>query len=126
MTANIAFGPVTLQAGFTRDFGPYTVKAADNNVHLTVDRTIPNGLDVNPTATIDIAINQSTDGVNWILLVGGRLEGGIITYTDRQGVEHQYTVSELVTGLDQARAQIKATVIVGSVPVAVAGTFVVN
>jgi hypothetical protein len=126
MSVNIAFGPVTLPADFTREFGPYTVKQQDNTVLLTVSRTVPNGLDATPDAVIDIAINQSTDGVNWILLVGGRLVGDILTWTDRQGVTHQYTESTLSTGLDLARAQLKATVASGGVPVAVAGTFVVN
>lgn len=126
MTANIAFGPVALQAGFTREFGPYVVKAQDSQVKLTVDRITPGGLDATPDATISIQINQSTDGVNWILLVSAQIEGGIQTFTDRQGVTHQLTASYVQTGVDQARAQLKATVVVGDTPVAVAGTFVVN
>lgn len=126
MALNLAFGPVSLGASFEREFGPYVVKAQDDEVVLTVDRTVSNGLDANPDASIDITINQSSDGVNWIVLVTSRIIGGVQTFTTRDGVTHQYTQTILRTGLDLARARIKATVSNGDVPVAVAGTFVVN
>lgn len=127
MTVNIAFGPVTLQAGFVRDFGPYVVKAGDDQVSIVIDRTLPNGLDATPGAAIEITVNQSSDGgATWTMLVSAHVPGGILTYTDRQGVVHQFTTSNIQTGLDLAKAQIKATVIVGDTPVRVAGTFAVN
>lgn len=128
MPTNIAFGPVSVPANLNRDFGPYTVKAQDSSVMLTIDRTVTNGLDATPGAEIDIAINQSVDGgQTWTLVGGGRVVGGVITWTDRQGTVHQYTQSTTGGSVASIRgSQIKATVSTGDAPVSVSGTFVVN
>lgn len=119
--------PLTTLTVGAHDFGPYTVQPADNQVTLTVDRTVTGGLDATPSTEIDITVNKSADGVSWALFISGHVLGGIQTFTDKQGVVHQYTASLVGARLDQVHGDIlKATVTVQNVPVAVAGSLAIT
>lgn len=102
----------TFQPETPVDFGPYTVKATDSNIMISIDRTVSDGLDANPGGSLDLAVNYSTDGgTTWSVLVAANFAGGPIFYKDKSGVTHQYTTNTVDVGLDQVKGQqVKGTV----------------
>lgn len=124
MAQTLTIPLTTFQPETPVDFGPYSLKPNDNVANITVDRTVANGLDDNPAASLNIDINYTTDGgLTWRILAGAGIPGGPQTYTDRQGVVHPYLVSSVTVGTDLVRgAQIKGTVTAHGSAVAVSGT----
>lgn len=116
---------VTLPVG-SRTFGPHSATNTESSVTLSIDRGVTNGLNSLTLASqIAVDVQQSNDGgATWIDLGTWTAPGSAITWTDRQGVQHVYTVSSgtwpLLAGTSR---KLQATVTVsGPSPIAVSGS----
>jgi hypothetical protein len=128
MALNLTFGPVTLAADASRDFGPHTIQAGESAASLTVQRDITGGFNSTPSASADISFFYSTDGgATWTLLAGAGIPGGIITVADKGGGSHTLLQSSVNVGLDLVQGlPVKANVTLHGGPVAVQGSFTIT
>jgi hypothetical protein len=119
MAGTLTIPQTTLSPG-TRNFGPAPVDDADTMAVLTIDRTVPGGLNsLTPAVTIGIAIDQSGDGgATWANLAGAVLAGGSAAEDPR----HPGISSVRVQFSPGAGRQARATVTVAGGSVTVAGT----
>lgn len=122
----------TLQPG-TREFGPATAQNGDTSVRLSVDRTVAGGLNsLAADTTVKAELQASTDGgVTWHAVDTDQPEsstfwiaqGGVYTWTDKQGVLQTINESTgrwpLFPGTGR---RAKAVITVSGSAVAVAGT----
>lgn len=134
MSLNITFGPVTINFG-SRTFGPATASNTDTFVSLSVDRTVPVGLNsLDANSSILVVMEMSTDGINWHAvdtdqmgtLTSWSTYGGDQSYIDKHGVLQPVPKSAgrwpLFPGTSR---ELRATVTIsGGVPIAVAGSLV--
>jgi hypothetical protein len=128
MALNLTFGPVTLGADVSRDFGPHTVGAGEASAVLLLQRDVTGGLNSVPGASIDLTFSYSADGGStWLLLASAGIAGGIITVADKGGGSHTLLQSSVGVGLDRVQGlPVKATVTLHGGPVTVQGSFTVT
>ena len=124
--ATLSIPQVTLPVG-AREIGPAPIADADSQIALTIDRTVPGGLNATPAARIDLAAEVSVDaGATWTLAVGGLVPGGEFIFPPPRGDGvTPGPVSQLTVNLTQfpgTGRRIKATLAVSGAPVTVAGT----
>ena len=97
----------TVPVGLTT-FGPLTI-GNNTSAGITIDRTIPNGLNTLTSAsTVAVMIQHSPDGTVWNDLCGATWVGGI--YTSRVG---QLNTDSIATGnvpTSATRARVLVTV----------------
>jgi len=128
MALNLPFGPVTLSADTSRDFGPHTIAAGETLAVLLLQRDITGGLNSVPSASVDLTFSYTPDGgTTWLLLASAGIPGGVISIADRGGGSHTLVQSTVGVGLQLVQGlPVKATVTLHGGPVAVRGTFTVS
>jgi hypothetical protein len=104
--------------------GGAAIADSDSLAVLTIDRTVPGGLNVTPGASYEIAVYQSNDaGASWQFLASAGDAGGIITNPRLGQVNSNVIGVSLWPGTGRlARAQVTVT----GTAVAVAGTLTVS
>lgn len=125
MMASLTVPLITLPVG-QHVFGPITVGGTFNNVTVSVDRTVANGLDTAPsTTTFSFLMEHSPDGgVTWHpTIAGGPFAGG--TELADGHVNHTDTVTaDWTPPWTGNRVRVTTTVTGGSV--AIAGSIVAS
>jgi hypothetical protein len=107
------------------NFGPSNVADAESHIVLSIDRTVPGGLNsLTAASQIETDIQQSNDGgATWFFISGGAITGGV--FIDKHGATlgtaQQYT--DLLPGTSR---RLRASCNVLGTPIAVAGTLVTS
>jgi len=117
---------VTLPLGTTR-VGPANVSATDSQVIVYIDRTVLGGLNsLTEAATLHIVYEMSFDGgTTWQFTGDAWFAGGIRIDPDAGQLNTDY----FEVGLDRpgtSGRQVRASLTVAGVPIAVAGSMVVS
>lgn len=114
----------TFPVGVTR-FGPFARAGTLTHTVLTLDRTVANGLNSNPTTIITYMVERSVDsGVSWQAFSGSTTTGGIIQGDGGVTVTSQVDDTHWTT--PQAGGQFRVTVTIAGHSVAVSGSLVVS
>jgi hypothetical protein len=121
VAATLTIPQVTLPNG-TRVFGPATAADGDSAVLLSLDRTLPGGLNsLTPAATLELLIEQSNDGgATWFELVDATMTGGI--HGAAKGGGNAVTDTAGSSFAPGTGRRVRATVTVAGGPITVAGT----
>jgi hypothetical protein len=134
---NFTIPQLTLQPG-SRTFGPAVVPDGDTSVTLTIDRTVPGGLNAaGADSTLTMNAQVSVDGgATWHAVdtdqpgtaTAWAAPGGPITWTDKAGAAHVYTASAGTWPLFPGTGRrIQAVVTVdGPSPIAITGSIVTS
>lgn len=112
-------------------FGPQSVAPNDQLIVVSIDRTVPGGLNSLPAlASLEIVAEQSNDGGStWFRAVGADCFGGLVPLPGPpKGPGGNAAFSEIrvtVYGSGPGR-QLRATITASGSPIAAAGTLTVS
>ena len=130
--------PLTTLPIGSQVFGPHVAQASESSVSLTIDRTVAGGLNsLTLDSVLAVLVELSNDGgTTWHATDTDQMGtqtawtavGSPVTYTDKQGVQHVYTVSSATWYLFPGNPRrIRATITVsGPSPIAIAGSITTN
>lgn len=125
MATTIPIPLTTLQVG-TTTFGPVTFPPSFSRTVLTIDRTVANGLNVNPSTTITYQVELSANGTTgWRNISGSTVTGGILQNDDGSTVTAQIDDTHWGTPWP-ANQHLRAVVIIAGHACAVSGSLVIS